>query len=52
MPRSRGRGAALDRFGPIKDPVGRTKDGGTFRYSEPRQIVDSGYMIAASAPPA
>jgi alpha-ketoglutarate-dependent taurine dioxygenase len=32
-------------FGPIKDPVGRTKDGGTFRYSEPRQIIDSGLVM-------
>jgi alpha-ketoglutarate-dependent taurine dioxygenase len=32
-------------FGPIKDPVGRTKDGGTFRYSEPRQIIDSGFVL-------
>jgi alpha-ketoglutarate-dependent taurine dioxygenase len=32
-------------FGPIKDPVGRTKDGGTYRYSEPRQIIDSGFVM-------
>jgi len=32
-------------FGPIKDPVGRTKDGGTFRYSEPKQTIDSGYVL-------
>jgi alpha-ketoglutarate-dependent taurine dioxygenase len=32
-------------FGPLKDPVGRTKDGGTFRYSELRQIIDSGFVM-------
>jgi len=32
-------------FGPIKDPVGRTKQGGTFRYSEPRQVIDSGFVL-------
>jgi alpha-ketoglutarate-dependent taurine dioxygenase len=32
-------------FGPIKDPVGRSKDGGSFRYSEARQIMDSGFVM-------
>ena len=32
-------------FGPIKDPVGRTKDGGTLRYSDQRQIIDSGFIL-------
>lgn len=32
-------------FGPIKDPVGRSKDGGEFRYSEPRQVIDSGFVM-------
>src|SRR5215813_13149333 len=32
-------------FGSIKDPVGRTKDGGTFRYSDPKQIIDSGFVL-------
>jgi alpha-ketoglutarate-dependent taurine dioxygenase len=32
-------------FGPIKDPVGRTKDGGTLRYSEERQVVDAGFVL-------
>ena len=32
-------------FGPIKDPVGRAKDGDTFRYSDPRQIIDSGFVL-------
>jgi len=32
-------------FGAIKDPVGRTRDGGTLRYAERRQVIDSGYVI-------
>jgi len=32
-------------FGPIKDPVGLTKDGNTLRYSEERQIVDAGFVL-------
>jgi taurine dioxygenase len=32
-------------FGPIKDPVGRAKDGGAYRYSEPRQIIDAGFVL-------
>lgn len=32
-------------FGPIKDPVGRTKEGGQLRYSEPRQIIDAGFVM-------
>ena len=32
-------------FGPIKDPVGRTRDGGSYRYAEPRQIIDSGFVM-------
>jgi alpha-ketoglutarate-dependent taurine dioxygenase len=32
-------------FGPIKDPVGRAKDGSTFRYGELRQIIDSGFVM-------
>ena len=32
-------------FGPIKDPVGRTRDGGTLRYGERRQIIDSGFVL-------
>lgn len=32
-------------FGPIKDPVARTKQGGRFRYSEARQIIDSGFVL-------
>jgi alpha-ketoglutarate-dependent taurine dioxygenase len=32
-------------FGPLKDPVGRSKDGGTFRYSDMRQVIDSGFVL-------
>ena len=32
-------------FGPIKDPIGRTGDGGTLRYSEERQVVDAGFVL-------
>ncbi len=32
-------------IGPIKDPVGRTRDGGMLRYSEERQIIDAGFVL-------
>jgi len=32
-------------FGPIKETVGRTQDGGVFRYAENRQIIDSGFVM-------
>jgi taurine dioxygenase len=32
-------------FGPIKDPVGRTNDGSSLRYSDERQIVDAGFVL-------
>jgi alpha-ketoglutarate-dependent taurine dioxygenase len=32
-------------FGEIKDPIGRTRDGGTMRYGEDRQIIDSGFVL-------
>jgi alpha-ketoglutarate-dependent taurine dioxygenase len=32
-------------IGPIKDPVGRTRDGGELRYSEDRQIIDAGFVL-------
>ena len=32
-------------IGPIKDPAGRTRDGGQLRYSEERQIVDAGFVL-------
>jgi taurine dioxygenase len=31
--------------GAIKDPVGNTKEGGTLRYSEDRQIIDAGFVL-------
>jgi hypothetical protein len=31
-------------FGAVKGPVARTEDGGTFRYSEARQIIDAGFV--------
>jgi len=33
------------RFGPIKDPIGRTRDGATFRYADAKQIIDSGFVL-------
>jgi taurine dioxygenase len=32
-------------IGPIKDPVGRTREGSSLRYSEERQIVDAGFVL-------
>ena len=32
-------------FGPVKDPVGRAKDGTVFRYSPRRQVIDAGYVL-------
>ena len=32
-------------FGPIKDPLAPTKDGAEFRYSERRQVIDSGFVM-------
>src|SRR5215470_15148666 len=32
-------------FGPIKDPIARTKDGGTLRYADAKQIIDSGFVL-------
>lgn len=33
-------------FGPIKDPVGRTRDGGEMRYSVEMQIIDAGFVLS------
>jgi alpha-ketoglutarate-dependent taurine dioxygenase len=33
-------------FGPIKDPVGHTKDGGTLQYAPKRQVIDSGFVLS------
>ena len=37
--------AVASMIGPIKDPIGRTRDGGTLRYSDDRQIVDAGFVL-------
>ena len=37
--------AIASMIGPIKDPVGRTRDGGTLRYGEDRQIIDAGFVL-------
>jgi taurine dioxygenase len=37
--------AVASMLGPIKDPVGHTRDGGTLRYSEERQIIDAGFVL-------
>ena len=37
--------ALASMFGTVKDPVGRTRDGGQLRYSERRQIVDAGFVL-------
>jgi len=38
--------ALVEMIGPIKDPLGRTRDGGTVRYSEERQIIDAGFVLS------
>ncbi len=37
--------AVASLFGPIKDPVARTKEGELFQYSGMRQIIDSGFVM-------
>jgi taurine dioxygenase len=37
--------AVASMIGPIKDPIGRTRDGSEMRYSEDRQIIDSGFVL-------
>jgi alpha-ketoglutarate-dependent taurine dioxygenase len=32
-------------IGPVKDPVGRTRDGSSLRYGESRQIIDAGFVL-------
>jgi alpha-ketoglutarate-dependent taurine dioxygenase len=34
-------------LGPIKDPIGRTRDGSELRYGEDRQIIDAGFVLTA-----
>src|SRR5262245_26589869 len=35
----------VEMIGPIKDPVAPTKDGAIIRYSDERQIIDSGHVM-------
>ena len=37
--------AVASMIGPIKDPVGRARDGTGLRYSEDRQVIDSGFVL-------
>jgi len=37
--------ALASMFGPLKDPVGRTRTGELLRYSDERQIVDAGFVL-------
>jgi alpha-ketoglutarate-dependent taurine dioxygenase len=37
--------AVAEGIGPIKDPVGRGKDGSMMRYDRDRQVVDSGFVM-------
>jgi alpha-ketoglutarate-dependent taurine dioxygenase len=32
-------------IGAIKDPIGRTRDGGLLRYGERRQVIDAGFVL-------
>ena len=32
-------------FGPIKDPVGRTRDGSELRYDTEMQVIDAGFVL-------
>ena len=37
--------ALASMIGPVKNPVGRARDGGMLRYSEERQIIDAGFVL-------
>ena len=37
--------AVASMIGPIKEPIGRTRDGKTLRYSDDLQIVDAGFVL-------
>jgi alpha-ketoglutarate-dependent taurine dioxygenase len=37
--------AVASTFGPIKDPIARTRDGDLLRYGEDRQIIDAGFVL-------
>ena len=32
-------------IGPVKDPIGRARDGSSLRYGEDRQVVDAGFVL-------
>src|SRR5262245_59580440 len=34
-----------DMFGPIKNPIGRTRDGSELRYDAEMQIIDAGFVL-------
>src|SRR5262249_28676476 len=38
--------ALASMIGPIKDPVGRARDGSALRYGDDRQIIDSGFVLS------
>jgi len=37
--------ALVAMIGPVKDPVGRARDGRALRYGDDRQIIDSGFVM-------
>ena len=37
--------ALASMIGPVKDPVGRTRDGAMLRYGDDRQIIDAGFVL-------
>jgi alpha-ketoglutarate-dependent taurine dioxygenase len=37
--------AVASMIGAVKDPVGRTRDGGAIRYGDDRQIIDAGFVM-------
>ncbi len=37
--------ALASALGPIKDPIGTTRDGGELRYGDDRQIIDAGFVL-------
>jgi alpha-ketoglutarate-dependent taurine dioxygenase len=37
--------SVVEMLGPVKNPIGRTRDGGEFQYSPELQVVDSGFVM-------
>jgi alpha-ketoglutarate-dependent taurine dioxygenase len=37
--------AVASMIGPVKDPIGRARDGSSLRYGDDRQIIDSGFVM-------